>query len=79
MSRDYKNHYCLLTDQIESTVVFWATIYCLLNDQLLSFDRPIKPKKTNIYKGRRWFFCLTNRFITILNQVGCGKHRREVM
>lgn len=79
MSRDYKNHYCLLTDQIESTVVFWATFYCLMTDRLLSFDRPIKFKKTNIYKGRRCFFCLTNRFITILNQVGCGKHRREVM
>lgn len=79
MSRDYKNHYCLLTDRSESTVVFWATLSCLLTDQLLSFDRPARVRESNIYKSCRWFFVLTNRFITILNQVGCGKHRREMV
>jgi hypothetical protein len=72
MSRDYKNHYCLLTDRSESTVVFWATLSCLLTDQLLSFDRPARLRESNIYKSCRWFLGLTNLYNHILTKQAVG-------
>lgn len=51
MSLGLKNTYCVLGDQCETTIVFWATMYCVMADRLLCIGRPVKSQVFNIYKA----------------------------
>lgn len=61
MSRELKNNYCVMGDQVKRAVVLWTTFYCVLGDRLLCYGRPLKVHELNVYKV--FFKQLT--FITI--------------
>lgn len=62
----HENTYCVLGGKVINTIVFWATNYCVMTDQLLCYGRPARSSESIFYKAFRRILFFANHFITIL-------------